>query len=131
MARIVVVDDLDEMRMLFEDLFASWGHEVISFDDGAPAIDGVDYSAVDLVVTDLKMPTPGQVVIQTLRALGHDLPIVVVSAHVDGIEQAQLLSLGVQAVIPKPPDFRMLKETISDLLICSGRVSCHDARRSA
>jgi CheY-like chemotaxis protein len=61
MARIVVMDDLDDMRLLFEDLLGSWGHEVISFDDGAPALAEVDFSDVDLVVTDLKMPTPGQV----------------------------------------------------------------------
>ena len=122
MARIVVMDDLDEMRLLFEDLLGSWGHEVIAFDDGAVALAEVDFSAVDLVVTDLEMPTPGQVVIQTLRARGEEVPIIVVSGCIDLIEAERLLVSGAQAVLPKPPDFRTLREMISGLLGCSGGI---------
>lgn len=120
MARIVVIDDMDDMRMLYDDLLTSWGHEVVVFDDGAPALSTVDFSDVDLVLTDLQMPTSGQLVIRTIRAWGHDVPIVVVSGTVGPADFDGLKRVGAQEVMSKPPDFRALRQTIEDLVAQKG-----------
>lgn len=117
MAQIVVIDDMEEMRMLFDDLLSSWGHDVVTFEDGAPALSCVDFAAVDLVITDLQMPTPGQLVIRAIRACGFDVPILVVSGQVGCADVDGLLKKGAQAVMSKPPNFKLFRETVSDLLV--------------
>ncbi|MFT5367858.1 MAG: CheY-like chemotaxis protein [Candidatus Latescibacterota bacterium] len=123
MAQIVVIDDMDEMRMLYEDLLTSYGHEVLAFDDGASALSAVDFAVVDLVITDLQMPTSGQLVIRTIRACGYEVPILVVSGHVMASDFDELFQLGAQSVMSKPPDFKVFRQTVTELLV-SRKVSC-------
>jgi len=129
MAKIVVIDDLVEMRMLYNDLLTAWGHDVLLFDDAAPALADVDFSDVDLVITDLQMPTPGQLLIRAIRACGHRVPIMVVSGNVDSTNCDDLTEMGAQSVMSKPPDFKAFRQTVADLLVMdevpwSERASC-------
>lgn len=117
MAKIVVIDDMIEMRMLYNDLLSAWGHDVLLFDDAAPALADVNFSEVDLVITDLQMPTPGQLLIRAVRACGHQVPIMVVSGNIDATNCDDLTEMGAQSVMSKPPDFKVFRQTIADLLV--------------
>jgi len=123
MAQILVMDDMDEMRMLYEDILGAWGHQVIAFDDASPALAGVDFSEIDLVITDLQMPTPGQLAIRTIRAWGHQVPIIVVSGHVVVSEYDELYRLGAQVVMTKPINFKAFRQNVANLLFLK-QISC-------
>ena len=116
MAQIVVIDDMPEMCLLFEDLLTARGHEVKTFLDAAPAIAEVDFSKTDLVITDLQMPTSGQWLIRTLRACDYQVPILVVSGSVTPMEFEGLMKMGADDVMNKPPDFKVFHETVERLL---------------
>ena len=116
MAHILVMDDMDDMRMLYEDVLGNWGHQVTAFDDAAPALSGVDFSKIDLVITDLQMPTCGKLAIRTIRAWGHQVPIIVISGHVVMSEYDELYRLGAQVVMTKPINFKAFRQNIANLL---------------
>lgn len=117
MAKVVVVDDMEAMCLLLSDLLSSWGHQVLAFDDAAPALAEVDFTGVDMVITDLKMPTDGRTLIRRLREQGLDVPIVVISGCFSECEYKELIAMGVQAVMRKPPDFGKLKSLVHRFLV--------------
>lgn len=102
MSTVVVIDDDDFVRTFVCRLLQISGHKVLPFSDGAPALKEVDFDQVDLVITDLQMPTRGDVVIQTIRDRGYQVPIVVMSGHVEPQESDYYIELGAQTILLKP-----------------------------
>ena len=102
MATVVVLEDDDFVRTFVCRLLQIGGHQAVSFPDAAPALREVDFDRVDLVITDLQMPTPGEVAIRTIRERGFDVPIVVMSGHVQPEEADEYIKLGAQSVLIKP-----------------------------
>jgi CheY-like chemotaxis protein len=102
MATVVVMDDDDFVRKFVCRLLQISGHQVLAFPDAAPALNEVDFNHVDLVITDLQMPTPGVVAIKTIRERGFDVPIVVISGHIQPSEADEYIALGAQSLLTKP-----------------------------
>jgi DNA-binding response OmpR family regulator len=102
MATIVVMDDDPVVRNVVERTLNIDGHDVLAFPDAQPVLDGVDFQNIDLIVTDLSMPTPGEVAIRTLRHRGITVPILVLSGYLDDQKKDYLLKLGAQGVMTKP-----------------------------
>ncbi|MDA0746501.1 MAG: response regulator [bacterium] len=102
MAKIVVIDDDASVREVVVRILQFSQHEVLGFEDGAPALDEVDYHAVDLVITDMNMPTSGEKVIEHIRAQGSSVPIIVLSGYVDEIRAERLERMGVSRILNKP-----------------------------
>lgn len=111
---VVVVDDEASIRHVLTVILKNIvGHTVLSFADARPALDEVDFSKVDLVITDLRMTTPGDEFIQELRGRGIDIPIILLCGVVD---DELITSLDVQAVIPKPFELKELIAIVDSLL---------------
>ena len=62
------MDDEQSARSAITRILEREGHEVLDFEDAAPALEEVDYATVDLAVVDLQMPTSGYDAIEELRA---------------------------------------------------------------
>src|SRR5258708_17006691 len=58
MPRVLIVDDEDSMRMLVARAVAMDGHETVTAEDGAEALEilGSEHGAFDLLLTDIQMP---------------------------------------------------------------------------
>ena len=97
MATIVVIDDDMRIRGVVARILKLDQHRVLAFEDGGPALE-----KINLLITDLRMPTPGEDVISVLRDRGVDVPIIVMSGHVDDTQAKNLESLGVRDIIGKP-----------------------------
>ena len=54
--RVLVADDTDTIRALFEKLLTNDGYQVISAVDGIEALDAVSVYHPDVIVTDIGMP---------------------------------------------------------------------------
>lgn len=106
MARIVVIDDDEQIRETVRRVLESRGHSVEDADQGAGGIAYVAQRAPDLVITDILMP--GQDGIEVLVELRKAFPTLKVIAMSGGdgrgllnlLEDAELL--GADRTLPKP-----------------------------
>jgi len=102
-SRVLVVDDDDGVRDLFQGVLEGAGYEVLSAGNGEQAMAIVQSHALDVVVTDLVMPVREG--IETIRAIRKGYPalkIIAVSGAFSGsfLEAAQIL--GASAALMKP-----------------------------
>ena len=115
MARIALFDDDEQVRMTLSRMLEKAGFDVISFEDGAPALT-MDFSAVDLMIIDFYMPTPGHKVIEELRRKRLTLPIIAISGLLGVGDREMLEDLGANCVMEKPMSFDELLSEIHRLL---------------
>ena len=106
--RLLVVDDLEDSRVLIERLFARRGFAVQHADGGAQALEQIAAGGLDMVLLDIAMPEiDGLEVLARIRAT-HDrraLPVIMVSVHDDPESVRRAFALGANAFLPKPMDF--------------------------
>lgn len=115
MATILLVDDDDLLRGTISQLLTEFGHDVIEYSDGRPAMDGVDFDRVDVILTDLAMPTPGEELIKEVRENGLRMPIIAMSGDMQG-KSGYIKSIGAQAVLQKPFRLSYLMDLLPSLL---------------
>ena len=81
MAKILVVDDIRQVRENLQYFISKSGHEVITAKDGMEALDTLAAGGIDLVVTDLGMPNlNGYQLIDMLGNFRY-LPLIVFAAY--------------------------------------------------
>ena len=102
MATIVVIDDDAGMRNAILWTLQRNGHTVLTFEDAGPALEGVHFAEVDLIITDLEMPLLGEQFIIILREQGIFTPVIVISAYLDEDRTRYLKDLGVHQILEKP-----------------------------
>jgi len=114
MKRILVVDDKDEVRLVYLLLFGDEGIEVLEATNGQEALEIVHRESVDLVLSDCAMPEmTGPELMHALKDTHPDLPFVFVSANV---RETQLVGLTPVAVLSKPFNLGELKGVVHDTL---------------
>ena len=116
LGKVAVIEDEDSVRKLLASVIEDGGFEVVSFDDAGPALEEIDFGDVDVVVTDLEMPTRGETAIQAIRSSGHSLPIVVLSGFIKQGEEKALLAIGATRILRKPFNMQVLLDTIFEVL---------------
>ena len=103
MATVVVMEDDTTVRGLIVRVLEMEGYRVRAFEDAGPALERVDFSRVDLVITDLQMPTPGEEAIRAIRGQGVEVPVLVMSgSNIDQKREKELKCLGAHEVVRKP-----------------------------
>jgi len=100
--RILVVDDIEDMRELVSVILVKNGYEVLTADGGA-AMDGVlSERRIDLIVLDTMMPVEdGLSICKRLTARGAP-PIIMLSARGEDVDRIRGLDLGADDYIAKP-----------------------------
>jgi CheY-like chemotaxis protein len=115
-ARILVVDDEPAQRLLLRRIFERAGHEVTDAGNGAAALQALQESRPDLVVTDMMMPVMGGAeLIRQLRCERATAGIPILAASGDAH-----LAVGADAVVSKPYKLEHLIE-VTDRLLREGR----------
>lgn len=116
-ARILIVEDRDALRRLFETALTQQGFNVATAADGAEGIALARSGAFDLVVTDLKLPgATGLEVLAASRERRPEVPVVVLTAH--GTVQAAVdaMKLGASDFLEKPVEIDELAALVRTLL---------------
>ena len=112
MARVLVIDDDEEIRVLVKHMLVGEGHEVEEARDGAEGLQLFGKRPPDLVLTDINMPgLDGHEVITAIRVLHADVPIIAISGGGEISTDELLLkasALGAVEIIMKPFEFRQL-----------------------
>lgn len=120
MARILIVDDIQENRYLLEVLLRGYGHEVLSANNGVEAMNIGRSCIPDLIISDILMPVMDGY--SLCRSWHQDsklcrIPFVFYTATYTEPEDEKFgLSLGAQRFIIKPQEPEELERIILDVL---------------
>jgi DNA-binding response OmpR family regulator len=95
MARILVIDDEQDMRAMLEQILKAAGYEVILAADGREGLMRHRTSLADLVITDLYMPN--QDGMETIRELRSRFPTVAIIAMSGKLDTGTMLSIAQNA----------------------------------
>ncbi|MBI2748418.1 MAG: EAL domain-containing protein [Burkholderiales bacterium] len=120
MAKILVVDDVADNRLLVVTLVASQGHQPLEAGDGAEALSVIRQERPDLVISDVLMPTMDGY--ELVRRLREDpglaaTQVVFYSAHYREREARNLArACGVSHVLVKPCEPQDILDTIEQAL---------------
>ena len=102
-ASVLVIDDDPLIRKTMADLLALDGHEATLAADGEEGISLFESGEYDAVFTDLAMPgMSGWDVAAAIKAKRPHIPVVMVTGWGVTLEQKDVESAGVDAVVPKP-----------------------------
>jgi two-component system response regulator (stage 0 sporulation protein F) len=82
MAKILVVDDEEHIRLLYSEELSEAGYEVITAADGSNLIERIEKEKPDLVVLDIKMVDyNGLDLLQEIRNRFYNLPVILCTAY--------------------------------------------------
>lgn len=118
MARILVVDDEQDVRMYVERALKADGHEVVSCFDGYMALAALREQNFDLMLTDIAMPGMDGITL-SLQA-EHDYPglkILLMTGYAHERQRAHNLDALVHEVMSKPFDMDVLRQRVKSLLV--------------
>jgi len=120
MRRILIIDDEDDIRevaALSLESVAGW--EVITANGGAKGIEVASSEKPDAILMDVMMPgMDGPTTfreMQKLPAIAH-IPVILLTAKVQGVDQRRFSGLGVTAILFKPFDPLTLADQMSEAL---------------
>ena len=117
MARVLVIEDAEDVRQLLVDVLASMDHMAVEASDGLTGVQAALNDPPDLIILDLMMPAAsGGSALQFIRGMPQiaHVPVLVLSAHSD-IRRIATDS-GADAWLSKPVEIKKLREQIEKLL---------------
>ena len=111
---MLVVDDDPALLRMIRLTLVSDGLDVTEATDGIAGLEALEARKFDLVILDLQMPKmDGREMYRQLRARGHELPVLILSAY---RAEAARSELGADAALSKPFDIDVLLAQIEALL---------------
>jgi two-component system response regulator MprA len=120
MARVLVADDSETILLLLRTRLEMAGHEVETAADGQEVTELLAGRAPDglpdLLLLDAMMPRKSGIdALRELRAAGHAIPVLIVSAHQNPGDADAPRDLEIDGYITKPIDFDSLLAEIAKL----------------
>jgi DNA-binding NtrC family response regulator len=110
MDNILIVDDEKSLLDLLTAVFKREGYGVQTALSAAKGFEALEKDAVDLVVTDIKMPgTNGMDVLKHVRKRNPDVPVVMITAYGSISQAVEALKMGALDYVVKPFDVEELK----------------------
>jgi two-component system, cell cycle response regulator CpdR len=119
MSKILIADDEDSMRQLVARAIAMDGHEIVTAQDGAEALDILTRAdgGFDLLLTDIQMPVMDGIALALSVARDFpDLTILLMTGFADQRERASNLNALVHDVVTKPFSVADIRTAVADAL---------------
>ena len=114
---IVVAEDEEASRFLYEEELGEVGYRVLSAENGLQVLGYLEDEKVDLLLTDVKMPDMNALeLIPRVRAEFHDLPILVVSAFKAMENEMSLKDANISGFFAKPVNLDALRFKVKEIL---------------
>lgn len=102
-ARVLVVEDEENVRLLLNEAFRAEGHDVTEATTGAEALKLLDKSKFDLMVCDLGLPElSGLHVARWVKEFRPDLPVIIATGYAEMIAEEDYQNARIDDVIRKP-----------------------------
>jgi DNA-binding response OmpR family regulator len=132
-ARILVVDDDEQMLDMITMVLSAKGHVVAVATDGHHAIQYHRAEPVELIVTDMVMPEmDGLEVARELRRISPDVPLIAMSGS--GFSEVYLEAakmLGARNILPKPFPLVQLVALVEEVLADTRAAADGESRSAA
>ncbi len=115
-ARILVVDDNEDFRMLMREVLQEKGYAVHEAGDGTEALRVMEETEIDMAIVDLDMPRMnGLELTAKVKEEDPNFPILIVTAYASFYSPADILASGVDAFLQKPVQVERLLKVIEQL----------------
>ena len=109
MARILIIDDEEGIRLSLQDILELEDYEVLLAADGREGLDKLLKESIDAVICDIKMPKlNGMEVLDKAMEAKPELPFIMISGHGDIETAVEATKKGAYDFIEKPPDLNRL-----------------------
>lgn len=119
MARILIAEDEDDVRGLIARALRQDGHEVVTANDGAEALDVLvrQQGAFELLLTDIRMPVMDGIALALATARDYPgVTILLMTAYADHRERATGLNRLIHDVVTKPFTLATIRAAVNDAL---------------
>ena len=114
--RILVVEDDSSVAGLLNTVLEDWGYHVLIARNGREGLDVIANQAIDGILLDIHMPVmDGRTMLDELRWLGYQMPVLAMSGGLDIPALRQLLNEGAQGFFLKPLNLKSLKQTCQQI----------------
>lgn len=115
--RLLIVEDEKRLALSLAKGLMAEGYDVDVVHDGLDGLHRASGSAYDLLVLDIMLPgMNGYRVCSTLRAAGHDVPILMLTAKDGEYDEAEGLDTGADDYLTKPFSYVVLVARVKALL---------------
>lgn len=112
-AKVLIVDDLEEIRWLLSELLRREGMETEESQDGETALRLISLESPDVVLMDIQMPgMNGLEALKQARKLDGDLPIIMITAFAEIQGAVEAMKAGAYDYLVKPFDNREVTQCI-------------------
>ncbi len=112
---VLIVDDELRMRKLVADFLRRESYNILEADSGQTALDMLSSHKADLVILDVMMPEPdGWTVCRRIRK-NSNVPIIMLTAKGEEVDQLFAFELGVDEYITKPFSPKVLTARVNAL----------------
>ena len=120
MPTIALVDDDRNILTSVSIALEAEGYRILTYTDGASALDGLKQNPPDLAIFDIKMPRmDGMELLRRLRQKS-DLPVIFLTSKDEEIDELFGLKMGADDFIRKPFSQRLLVERVKAILRRAG-----------
>ncbi|OGB90766.1 hypothetical protein A2625_06960 [candidate division WOR-1 bacterium RIFCSPHIGHO2_01_FULL_53_15] len=117
MAKVLIADDQESMRIIIAGMLRESGHEVETVEDGRAAFDKLNAGSYDLVVADVNMPKlNGLEFLAKVRETKPQQKVVFVTGLLEETVKLGSEKLGLNGLILKPFDKTAALEKITRIL---------------
>jgi len=116
MLRVMIAEDSDAIRLLFEDILSIGGYELVyQAKDGAEAVEKYASIKPDILLMDLTMPKKdGLTALKEIKKTHPDAKIIMLSAVDSAWMTNECLEVGA-TFIPKPFDLDRVLKTLKEV----------------
>lgn len=115
--RVLIVDDVEDIRDILSDRLQAYGYEVLTAIDGEEALEKVEKSSPDLVLLDIQLPgLDGMEVLSRIKRDHPQITVIMITAHgriqlaVDAMKQ------GAYDFVEKPFDPDLIRIKVDNAL---------------
>lgn len=116
MKKILVIDDSMITRKHLSKFLGEQGYAVSSANSGEEGLSMMENETFDCLILDQLMPgLEGAQVLNQLRSLGNQVPVIMLTADTQTTTRNNLLGAGASDVLPKPPNMPGLQQMIERL----------------
>jgi DNA-binding NtrC family response regulator len=118
---ILIIEDDEQLQAALKRVFSQQGYPVTVARDGYEGLESVERNPPWLVLTDLNLPGKGGMdFLREVRALGHQMPVVVMTAYGSVDIAVEALKQGATEFLQKPFPLDRLEQLVQQLKSDSG-----------
>ena len=111
MPKILVVDDEEPIRLLYEEELTDEGYEVVTAASGQGLLERIAQERPDLIILDIKLAdSDGLDLLQEIRNRHYDLPVILCSAY--EVFKRDIKAIAADAYVVKSSDLTPLKKAV-------------------